>query len=91
MAPSQVWRKFYRALVVVTVRCTDTHCLDLINSANLVDDHMKGFYGSLHVVFYLIIALGLNSCSCLDVATAVHNTKHRVGTTEIQTNDVRLQ
>lgn len=64
--------------VIVGIRCTNTHGLDLVDTAHLVDDNLKGIDCCIHISLASLITLGLDGCCGLDVATTVNDTKHGV-------------
>ena len=76
MTPLQVGGKLDGASIVVAIRRADTHRLDFIYAANLVDNHLKGLYASVHIVLNLIIYLSLHGRGDLDVSARVDNAKH---------------
>ena len=79
MRPCQVWSKLYGSCIVVAIRCTDTHRLDGLNAAHLLDDYLQSLNASIDIVLNLVVALRLYSRRSLDFATCIHDSKHRVG------------
>ncbi len=76
-SPLKVRSKLDSAVIVVAVRRTDTHSLNLIYATNLVDDNLQSLNRSVDISLNIVaIALSLDSSSGLDVATAVNNTEN---------------
>ena len=91
MAPRQVGSKLDGAVIIVAVRCTNTHCLDHVDASHLFDDRLQSSHASVHVVFHFVVALSLDSGSGLDLATTVNNTEDGVCSAQIQTDHIRFQ
>ena len=78
MGPGQVRSKLDRTGVVVGIRGTDTHGLDLLDAAYLVDDHLQSLHTGIHIILYFVIAARLDGCCCLDLTTGIHDAENGV-------------
>ena len=78
VGPRQIGSKLDGAVVEVTVGGADTHRLDLLNAAHLVDNHLQSLDTGIHIVFHLIVATCLDGSSCLDFTTGIYNAEDGV-------------
>ena len=90
MCPRQVRCKLNGAVIIVAIGCTDAHGFDFLNATHLVDDYLQCFHTGVYIVFYLLVATGLDGCGGFDVTTGIDNTKNGVCTSQIQADDIRL-
>ena len=79
VSPGQVRSKLNRTLIIVAVRRTDTHCLDFLNAAYLVDNDLQCFNTGIHIVFCLFVITCFDSRSSLDLTTGINDSKYGVG------------
>ena len=91
VAPLKVGSKLDGAAIVVTVGSSDTHGLDLVDAAALLNNRLQGSYTSVYILLGRGIALRLDGCCGLDFATAVNDTEDGVSSTQIETDDIRFQ
>ena len=83
MSPSQVRSKLYCTFIVVAVRCSNAHCLDIFHAANLLNDNVQCVERSLNIVFNVGIGLRLNGRCSLNLASAIHDSEYRVRSTQV--------
>ena len=69
MCPCQVRCELNSTIIEVSIRGTDTHGLDLLDTAHLVDNHLKSLHTSINIVLYLVVPLCLDSGGSLDLTT----------------------
>ncbi len=74
--PLQVRRKLDSTIIIVTIRSTYTHSLDLADTTHLIYNDLESLNSSLDIVVDIIISLRLDSCGHLDITTAVDNSKY---------------
>lgn len=74
--------------IEVAVGCADTHRLDLLDAAHLVDDDVERIDRCVHIILFVVVGLCLDGCRSLDFTTRVDDAEHRVGAAEVETNDV---
>ena len=75
--PLKVGSELNSTIIIVAVRSTDTHSLNLIDTTNLVDDNLQSLNRSVYIRLRVVaITLCLDRCSGLDVATAINDAKY---------------
>ena len=91
VSPRNVGGVFYCTFIIIGIGGSDAHGFDFLHTAHLVDDDLQCLHGGIHIITNGGKALCLDGSGGLDVATAVNNTKNRVGTPQIQSDNVRFQ
>ena len=80
VSPRQIRSKLDSAVIIIAIRSTNTHGLDFLDTADLLDDGLQSLNRCGHVIIYIVVATSLDGSSGLDIATGINNTKYRVGT-----------
>ena len=91
MCPGEVGSELDGAIVVVAVRSTDAHALNLIGTANLLQQRLHASHACLDEVFSRLVLLRLDAVLCYNFATSVYYSEHSVGTTQVHTNYIGFQ
>ena len=90
VSPHQVGCILYRSAVEVAIGSTDAHSLDVVNASHSIDDGDEGLYSLVHVVFNLVVALCFDGSGSLDFPSGINDTKHGVGTSQVQSDHIRF-
>ena len=81
VSPNQVRSKLNRTIIVVAVRCTDTHSFDGSDTANLLNNDIQSLKRSVNIVSHIGIGLRFNGSCSLNLSTAINDAKYRVCST----------
>ena len=76
VSPRQIRSKLDCAVIIVAVRSTNTHGLDFLDTANLLDDRLQSLDRCGYVIIYITVTTSFDGCGGLDIATGINNTKY---------------
>jgi len=76
VSPRKVRSELDGTCIVVTVRSTDTHALDLLDAADGIKHRLQSLYRSFYIFIHCLVATSLDSCCSLNVTASIYDAEH---------------